>query len=191
MGKAPGNLAADPLLFADWIATPLGDMISVSSASQLHLLEFFDRKALPRELARLDTFAKGRLGIGRTTPSEQIRVELEAFFAGASADFQTPLAYHGSEFSGAVWDALRQILAGETRSYADIAAHIGRPSVVRAVARANGANQIVLVIPCHRVIGADGSLTGYGGGLWRKQKLLEIERQYLPERAKGDHHVAS
>ncbi len=188
IGKAPGHLATDPLLFADWIATPLGDMISVSSASQLHLLEFSDRKALPRELARLDTFAKGRLGIGRTAPSEQIRAELEAFFAGASADFQTPLACHGSAFSGAVWDALRQIPAGETRSYADIAARIGRPSAVRAVARANGANQIALVIPCHRVIGADGSLTGYGGGLWRKQKLLDIERHYRPDRAKGNHH---
>ncbi|MDD7910964.1 trifunctional transcriptional activator/DNA repair protein Ada/methylated-DNA--[protein]-cysteine S-methyltransferase [Pseudovibrio exalbescens] len=180
MGKAPGNLSSDPLLFAEWIPTPLGDMITVCSKSQLHLLEFFDRKALPKELERLDTFVKGRLGVGRTDPSEQIKAELAAFFEGSSSDFQTPLAYHGSDFSGAVWDALRQIPAGQTRSYSDIAASIGRASAVRAVARANGANQIALVIPCHRVVGADGSLTGYGGGLWRKQKLLEIERQYLP-----------
>ncbi|MDX5593314.1 trifunctional transcriptional activator/DNA repair protein Ada/methylated-DNA--[protein]-cysteine S-methyltransferase [Pseudovibrio sp. SPO723] len=180
MGKAPGNLSSDPLLFAEWIPTPLGDMITVCSKSQLHLLEFFDRKALPKELERLDTFVKGRLGVGRTDPSEQIKAELAAFFEGSSSDFQTPLAYHGSDFSGAVWDALRQIPAGQTRSYSHIAASIGRPSAVRAVARANGANQIALVIPCHRVVGADGALTGYGGGLWRKQKLLEIERQYLP-----------
>ncbi|WP_310622346.1 bifunctional transcriptional activator/DNA repair enzyme AdaA [Flexibacterium corallicola] len=191
MGKAPGNLSSDPLLLADWIPTPLGDMISVSSKSQLHLLEFFDRRALPKELGRLDMFTKGRLGIGRMPPSEQIKEELTAFFTGASSDFQTPLAYHGSDFSGAVWDSLRQISAGQTRSYSDIAASIGRPSAVRAVARANGANQIALVIPCHRVIGSDGSLTGYGGGLWRKQKLLEIERQYLPKNTKGNHHVSS
>ena len=191
MGKAPGNLSADPLLFADWIATPLGDMLAVSSQSHLHLLEFFDRKALPKELERLDSFAKGHLGIGRTDPSEQIKEELRAFFAGTLSGFRTPLAYHGSDFSGAVWDAVRQIPAGQTRHYADIAASIGRPSAVRAVARANGANQIALVIPCHRVIGADGSLTGYGGGLWRKQKLLDIERHYLPRKTNGNHHVAS
>ncbi|MEO0903647.1 MAG: methylated-DNA--[protein]-cysteine S-methyltransferase, partial [Pseudomonadota bacterium] len=87
-------------------------------------------------------------------------------------------AYHGSPFTQSVWDQLRLIPAGVTRSHSDIAARIGRPSAVRAVARANGANQIAIVVPCHRVIGADGSLTGYGGGLWRKQKLIEIERHY-------------
>jgi len=189
LGKAPGALSADPLLFADWIPTPLGDMVSVTSASQLHLLEFVDRKALPKELERLNRFAKGRLGIGRTEPAMQAKEELAAFFQGSSSEFRIPLAYHGSAFSGAVWDALREIPAGTTRSYSDLAALIGRPSAVRAVARANGANQIALIIPCHRVIGADGSLTGYGGGLWRKQKLLEIERQYLPQEAKDNHHV--
>lgn len=177
-GKAPGNWASDPLLFADWVPTPLGDMIAVTSKSELHLLEFTDRKALRRELTKLDTFARGRVGIGRTGPSAQIKDELEAFFSGKSADFQTPLAYHGTGFARGVWDVLRQIPPGQTRSYSALAAAMGRPSATRAVARANGANQIALVIPCHRVIGADGSLTGYGGGLWRKQKLLEIERQY-------------
>jgi AraC family transcriptional regulator, regulatory protein of adaptative response / methylated-DNA-[protein]-cysteine methyltransferase len=191
LGKAPGTMSTDPLLFADWVPTPLGDMVAVTSKSQLHLLEFIDRQALPKELERLNNFAKGRLGIGRTQPAEQVKEELSAFFQGVSAGFQTPLAYHGSDFSGAVWDALREIPAGTTRSYSDLAASIGRPSAVRAVARANGANQIALVIPCHRVIGADGSLTGYGGGLWRKQKLLEIERQYVPNKAKGNQHVTS
>ena len=191
LGKAPGTLSADPLLFAHWVPTPLGDMVSVSSKSQLHLLEFIDRKALPKELERLYVFVKGRLGLGQTEPAAQIKEELTAFFEGSSSGFQTPLAYHGSKFSSAVWDALREIPAGTTRSYSDIAASIGCPSAVRAVARANGANQIALVIPCHRVIGADGSLTGYGGGLWRKQKLLEIERQFLPKAAKENQHVTS
>ena len=164
-------------------------MIAVSCKSKLHLLEFFQRKALPKELARLDRYAKGRLGLGRTDPGEQIKEELTAFFDGKCARFQTPLAYHGSDFSAAVWDALQEIPAGQTRSYAQLAQQIGRPSATRAVARANGANQIALVVPCHRVIGTDGSLTGYGGGLWRKQKLLEIERQYLPHHTKGSPHV--
>ncbi len=189
LGKAPGNLATEPLLLAHWIPTPLGDMLAVSSKSELHLLEFFDRKALRGSLAKLEHAAKGQLGIGSTDPSAQIQGELEAFFSGHRAEFRTPLALHGSAFARAVWEALREIPAGQSRSYSEIARAIGRPSATRAVARANGANQLALVIPCHRVIGADGSLTGYGGGLWRKQKLLEIERQYAPPGERN--HVAS
>lgn len=178
LGKAPGALDRTPMLLADWITTPLGNMISVSSRSQLHLLEFLDRRALKSELGKLESLAKGKIGVGQSDPGEQIKVELQAFFAGTSADFKTPLAFNGSPFAQSVWDELRQIPVGVTRSYLEVAKRIGRPSASRAVARANGANQIALVVPCHRVIGADGSLTGYGGGLWRKQKLLEIERQY-------------
>ncbi|MEL6793788.1 MAG: trifunctional transcriptional activator/DNA repair protein Ada/methylated-DNA--[protein]-cysteine S-methyltransferase [Pseudomonadota bacterium] len=189
IGRAPGSLSADPILFADWIPTPLGDMIAVASRSHLHLLEFVDRKGLPKALARLDADVKGRLGFGRTGPSEQIAGELGAYFGGASSAFRTPLAQAGSPFSRAVWDALLEIPAGDTRSYSQIASAIGRPEAVRAVARANGANQIALVVPCHRVIGADGSLTGYGGGLWRKQKLLEIERRFAAVANEGTAHV--
>ena len=178
LGRAPGSLAADPLLFAHWLPTPLGDMLAVSSPTELHLLEFFERKALATELARLDQMVNGRLGVGCPDPTEQIRDELQSFFAGRSAVFTTPLAYHGSPFTVAVWEALREIPPGQTRSYSEIARTVGSPSATRAVARANGANQLALIIPCHRVIGADGSLTGYGGGLWRKQRLLEIERSY-------------
>lgn len=178
LGRTPGNLNVNPMLFADWIETPLGDMISVCSKSQLHLLEFIDRKALKSELGKLDQLAKGLMGVGKTDPGVQIEHELHAYFEGLSANFHTPLAYHGSLFAQSVWDELQQIPPGVTRTYSEIAERIGRPTASRAVARANGENQIALVVPCHRVIGADGSLTGYGGGLWRKQKLLEIERQY-------------
>ncbi len=178
IGRAPGTLDSDPILFVDWVETPLGDMISICSQSQLHLLEFVDRKALKTEITKLAKLAKGKLGIRKSNPGEQIKDELRAFFDGQSAKFSTPLAYTGSPFAQQVWNELRHIPAGTTRSYSEIAKRIGRPTATRAVARANGANQIALVIPCHRVIGADGSLTGYGGGLWRKQKLLEIERQY-------------
>jgi AraC family transcriptional regulator, regulatory protein of adaptative response / methylated-DNA-[protein]-cysteine methyltransferase len=88
-----------------------------------------------------------------------------------------PVAQAGSPFEAAAWAALRRIPAGETRSYGDLARALGRPTAARAVARANGANQVALVVPCHRVIGADGSLTGYGGKLWRKQWLLEHEHR--------------
>jgi len=185
LGRAPGSLGTDCLLLSDWITTPIGDMIAVSSRTHLHLLEFVDRKALPRQLAALQLMVKGQVGIGSYAPTTQIRAELKQYFAGESAVFSTPLAKHGSEFARTVWGALQTIPAGETRSYGQIALQIGRPSASRAVARANGANQIALVIPCHRVIGADGSLTGYGGGLWRKQRLLEIEQHYKNQTAKA------
>jgi AraC family transcriptional regulator of adaptative response/methylated-DNA-[protein]-cysteine methyltransferase len=178
LGRTPSNLDSNSILFADWVPTPLGDMISVSSRSQLHLLEFVDRKALKTELGKLEKIAKGKLGIGKTNSGEQIKAELSAFFDGKSANFATPLAFSGSPFAQSVWNELIRIPPGVTRSYSEIANRIGQPTATRAVARANGANQIALVVPCHRVIGADGSLTGYGGGLWRKQKLLEIERHY-------------
>jgi len=178
LGHAPGHLKADAMLRADWIETPLGAMIAVSDARALHLLEFSDRKALPTELAKLRALVKGDLGVGRFAPTDQIEAELGQFFAGETAVFQTPLVLHGSAFTQSVWRMLRQIPAGQTQSYSDVARAIGRPDAVRAVARANGANQIALVIPCHRVVGADGALTGYGGGLWRKQRLIDIERHF-------------
>lgn len=180
LGCAPNELRPGGLLRADWISSPLGDMIAVADTRHLHLLEFVDRKALPRELANLRKVAKDDLGIGRLGPTEQITDELNAFFTGRSARFDTPLALQGSTFAKSVWQALRQIPAGETRSYGQVAADIGRPDGMRAVARANGANQIALAIPCHRILGADGALTGYGGGLWRKQRLIEIERAFAP-----------
>ncbi|MCB1624856.1 MAG: bifunctional transcriptional activator/DNA repair protein Ada [Pseudomonadales bacterium] len=178
LGCAPGSLSKNGSLLASWIATPLGDMLAISSATHLHLLEFIDRKALPSELKKLQVLTTGGIGIGRPAPTEQAEVELAAFFSGRSAIFETPLTLHGTPFSKQVWQELRRIPVGETRSYAEIARRIGNSSATRAVARANGANQIALMVPCHRVIGADGSLTGYGGGLWRKQRLIEIERQF-------------
>ncbi|MFK7829574.1 MAG: bifunctional transcriptional activator/DNA repair enzyme AdaA [Congregibacter sp.] len=179
LGCAPGVLHQHALLCADWIKTPLGDMIAVSSRQHLHLLEFVDRKALPVELRKLRKACNNNLGLGSFAPTEQIRAELAAFFAGRSAVFQTPLAMQGSAFTQSVWQELRKIPVGHTVSYSEIARRIKRPSATRAVARANGANQMALIIPCHRVVGADGSLTGYGGGLWRKQGLIEIEQQFL------------
>lgn len=165
-----------PLLQIDWITTTLGPMIAVADDHSLHLLEFADRPALPRELSRLREAVKGRIGLGRPAPIEQAAAELAAYLAGNLRQFDTPLTLHGPPFTRAVWQALRDIPAGETISYSALAHRLGRPTATRAVARANGANQIAIMIPCHRVIGADGSLTGYGGGLWRKERLIALER---------------
>ncbi len=175
LGQSPSKFTGKEPLKADWIETPIGPMIAVADRHALQLLEFFERRALPRELAAMQKNCGCAIGVGRLPPIDQIEAELGAFFAGRSATFRTALAPGGSAFSKAVWQELRRIPPGETRSYSQVAAAVGRPSAVRAVARANGANQIALVIPCHRVIGADGSLTGYGGGLWRKQWLIEHE----------------
>ena len=182
MGVAPGSLSKDAILRADHIKTPLGDMIAVCDKRALHLLEFADRKALPAEMKRLRSAAKGSIGIGRFATHDQIAAELNAFFAKQNDQFATLLVLHGTPFTRDVWKILRTIPAGETRSYSAVAASMGAPQATRAIARANGANQIAIVIPCHRVIGADGSLTGYGGGLWRKQHLIDLEKYYADRR---------
>lgn len=178
LGSAPGAFRDDALLRADWFDTPLGPMLAVADNRHLHLLEFLDRKALPNELKRLMNDSPGGIGIGTMPPIEQVRTELDSFFAGKGAAFKTPLALHGTPFQKRVWHALRTIPAGETRSYGALAAALDHPKATRAVARANGANSLAIIVPCHRVIGADGTLTGYGGGIWRKQQLIEIEHHY-------------
>lgn len=114
---------------------------------------------------------------GRTA---EVRRQLEEYFAGERETFDLPLAPRGTPFEKSVWNELSRIPYGETRSYAEIARAIGRPGAARAVGRANGANPIPIVVPCHRVIGANGSLTGFGGGLEVKSLLLEIEGASLP-----------
>ncbi|HEY4292562.1 trifunctional transcriptional activator/DNA repair protein Ada/methylated-DNA--[protein]-cysteine S-methyltransferase [Luteibacter sp.] len=177
LGDCPAGLRGRERLQADWIETPIGSMLAVADTQALHLLEFFDRTALPNELKRLRVATRSTISFGRTPAIERIEAELREYFSGSRRSFETPLAMHGSPFTRAVWDELMAIPPGTTRSYSEVAAFAGRHTAVRAVARANGANQIAIVIPCHRVIGADGSLTGYGGGLWRKDWLLRHEQK--------------
>jgi AraC family transcriptional regulator of adaptative response/methylated-DNA-[protein]-cysteine methyltransferase len=178
IGQPPGAFKQDAFLRADWIDTPLGAMIAVADKHALHLLEFADRKALPAELKRLLKANPSGIAIGRHAPIDVTEAQLAAYFAGNAAVFSVPLAPAGSPFTKSVWDHLRTIPASETRSYGQIAHAIQRPTATRAVARANGANQIAILIPCHRVLGADGTLTGYGGGLWRKDFLISLEHHY-------------
>lgn len=180
LGLAPGAFRDDARMKCAPVSTPLGPMIAIADDQSLHLLEFMDRKALATELKRLSERTPGGLGFGRTHPHSQIAKDLEDYFNGKLTQFQTSVKFHGSPFSQAVWRELQAIPIGQTRSYSQIAEQMGRPSAVRAVARANGDNQLALIVPCHRVIGADGSLTGYGGGLHRKRALLELEQRAAP-----------
>ena len=116
---------------------------------------------------------------GKNEFTEAAVQQILEYFAGTRKTFTVPLHAPGTEFQQRVWEALRQIPFGEIRSYGEIATAIGEPKAVRAVGTANGMNRIAILIPCHRVIGADGALTGYGGGLWRKDWLLQHEREHL------------
>lgn len=113
-------------------------------------------------------------------PFGPVADQLEQYFSGARRSFDVPLSLSGNPFERRVWEALREIPYGETVSYGDIARWIGAPGAPRAVGLANGRNPIALIVPCHRVIGADGSLTGYGGGLERKRFLLDLETGVAP-----------
>ncbi len=176
LGGPPASLTGAQALAVDWIECSLGSMVAVADDEALHLLEFADRRALGGELRRLRD-RRGPIAIGSTVIHAQLKEELGAYFRGESARFATPVHLHGTPLERAVWEELLQIPVGETRSYREIAEAIGRPTSFRPVARANGANTIAIVVPCHRVVGSDGSMTGYGGGIWRKRKLIAIEER--------------
>lgn len=163
-------------LVADWISTPLGPMIAVVDEKALLLLEFFDRTGLAGALKKLQK-TNGTINLGRHPVTDQIEHELSQYFIGKLHNFTTTISQPGSDFARDVWQALTDIPPGITRSYQSLAEQLGRPSAVRAVARANGANNVAVAVPCHRLIGSNGSLTGYGGGLWRKQWLIDHEQQ--------------
>lgn len=176
-GAPPSEGSAAVALRARWIETPLGPLLAVAADAGLCLLEFVDRRALPAQVETLRRRFGGSVIPGPAPHLDSIEEELARYFEGRLAEFRTPLAVRGTPFQERVWAQLRAIPLGATRSYAAIARAIGRPTATRAVARANGDNRLAIVIPCHRVIGSDGSATGYGGGVWRKLRLLELERR--------------
>jgi AraC family transcriptional regulator of adaptative response/methylated-DNA-[protein]-cysteine methyltransferase len=161
--------------------TPLGEMVAAGVAEGVCLLEFHDRRALKTELRDLPLLLKREVvevapgGAGVPAPLVELQRELEAYFAGTLRQFTFPLVTPGTAWEQRVWAVLRQIPHGTTRSYGSVAEELGTPGGARAVGLANGRNRIAIVIPCHRVINADGGLHGYGGGLERKRKLLELE----------------
>lgn len=163
------------MLVACRLPTPLGEMLAVASSQGLCLLEFVGQQGIGRELAQVEV-ARGGPALEGTSPiTEQLAHELASYFAARRQVFDVPLDLVGTAFQIDAWQALLAIPYGQTRSYAQQAGAIGRPTATRAVAAANGHNKISIVVPCHRVIGSDGSLTGFGGGLPRKRALLELE----------------
>ncbi|HWO54515.1 MAG TPA: trifunctional transcriptional activator/DNA repair protein Ada/methylated-DNA--[protein]-cysteine S-methyltransferase [Paenibacillus cookii] len=177
VGSAPSQLGNGKVLKAAWLDTRLGPMIAIADDEGLYLLEFVDRRGLEREMERLRQRTKCAIIPGTAEPIQRIEQELSQYFDGEFKGFKTPVHYLGTPFQTSVWDELRKILPGETRSYAELAVSVGKPSAFRAVAQANGMNQLAIIVPCHRVINSNGGLGGYGGGLTRKQWLINHEKQ--------------
>jgi AraC family transcriptional regulator of adaptative response/methylated-DNA-[protein]-cysteine methyltransferase len=173
MAAQEGRLELDRQLTT--IVTPVGEMVAAATRTHLVLFEFAHRRMLPVQLQRLEAAVGGELVPGESAIITQLRRELDEYFGGARREFTIPLYAPGTPFQMKVWNELLRIPVGTTTTYARVASAIGHSNAVRAVARANGDNRIAILIPCHRVIGSDGSLTGYGGGLSRKKKLLDLE----------------
>ena len=161
--------------------TPLGEMLACASPNGLCLLEFADTSADELRLQKALTDLHRLLGAtptpGSNTPIRQVQQQLQEYFNGVRRNFSVPLHMSGTEFQQRVWNGLLRIPYGQTVSYQEEAQAIHQPSAVRAVANANGANRMSIIIPCHRVIGKNGQLVGYGGGLARKQWLLQHEQR--------------
>ena len=174
-GTSPGRSRDSECIVTAWIETPLGPMIAAATPKGICVLEFTDRRMLDGQFERLRRFFHVPVVPGENEHIRKLKTELASYFDGRLKEFTVPLVYPGTDFQQKVWNALRRIPYGKTVSYEDIAKSIGSPKAVRAVGHTNGLNRIAIVIPCHRVVNKDGKLGGYGGGLWRKQKLLHLE----------------
>lgn len=156
-------------LFVDRWTSPLGELLVVACDDGLRGLHFVDQKHFPQDADAWTPHAGHPV-------LRKARAQLNEYFAGQRRAFELPLAARGTPFQQQVWRALCDIPYGETTSYGALAARLGQPTASRAVGAANGRNPIGIVVPCHRVIGSAGALTGYAGGLERKQALLALER---------------
>lgn len=174
-GFPPNHSRHQNMIFTRRILTPLGPMLAAASDKGICLLEFTDRRMLETQLKRIRKRMTAEILPGNNPHLNELEKQLNEYFAGKRKQFSLSLVLSGTPFQEKVWSALLDIPYGETRSYKQQAQAIGQPKALRAVARANGDNRIAIIIPCHRVIGSDGQLVGYGGGLSRKQYLLTLE----------------
>jgi O-6-methylguanine DNA methyltransferase len=165
---------SEPVAFFSFIESPIGTLVAAAAADGICLLEFDGEERRQRQLAALRR-RYGSVAEGENEHLTILRRELEAYFAGRLRRFTVPLVLAGTDFEKQVWEALCRIPYGGTRTYGDLARELDLPDGFRAVGRANGRNPVSIVVPCHRVVGAGGKLTGYGGGLWRKAHLLALE----------------
>jgi len=176
-GTAPTELSDSIIIHR--FTTPLGPMFVCATVRGICLLEFTDRRMLETEFRDLQRLLKARIMFGENRHTRQAEQELNEYFLGTRQQFDLLLDIPGSDFQRDVWQGLRTIPYGQTTHYQAFSILIQRPAAIRAVANANGANRVAIVIPCHRVIGKDGSMTGYGGGIARKEWLIEHERRHL------------
>lgn len=173
----PSHICVHETIYCTTLETPLGPMVAAATGQGLCLLEFAPEAGEP--LARLRRFFSGPMVESLHPHLETVREELARYFSGRLREFTVPLVYPGTPFQCLVWSELLRIPYGQTRSYQEIAAAVGRPGAVRAVGLANGQNRIAIIIPCHRVIQKNGQLGGYGGGPERKRYLLALEQGTL------------
>ena len=175
-GAPPGKSQGAGRLDVAWIESPLGPLVAGATEEGICLLEFTDRRMLEAQFRTLRRLFKRAVVPGSNVHLRNLQEELTAYFAGALKTFSVPLVYPGTTFQRRIWGELLAIPYGETRTYEEMAAAAGSPGACRAAGTANGMNRIAILIPCHRVVNKDGKLGGYGGGLWRKQRLLDLER---------------
>lgn len=175
-GKTPPAKQDDGCIRMTMIETPMGPMVAAANDEGVCLLEFADRRGLESSYQDMRKRFRAAVLPGENAVLQQLRNELAKYFARELRTFRTPVFVKGTEFQEKVWRELRKIQHGQTASYEGIAERVGNIRAVRAVARANGTNRICVLIPCHRVIAKDGTLSGYGGGVWRKRLLLELEK---------------
>lgn len=159
------------IIYYSYYDSPVGSLLLAGDGHAISLISFPGGKAARQPEADW---------MRRNDAFKALKQQLAAYFAGELTDFDLKLAPQGTDFQRAVWEALTKIPYGETCTYGDIALHIGKPEASRAVGAANGQNPLPIVIPCHRVIGSNGSLTGFGGGLECKQFLLKLEQTHAP-----------
>lgn len=176
-GVVPSAGSAVEVLTAGMIPTPIGPMLAIAIDEGLLLCDFTDRRGLEKAITRLRTRRRAVIVPGSHPVLDRVKLELDQYFAGKRLDFTLPLLPMGSEFERRAWSYLLEIPPGETRTYGQQAKALGNPGAARAVGRANGMNYLSILIPCHRVVGEKGMLTGYGGGLHRKRWLLEHEQK--------------
>jgi AraC family transcriptional regulator of adaptative response/methylated-DNA-[protein]-cysteine methyltransferase len=174
-GFTPSKSKLKNVISITRILTPLGPMLAGATDDGICLLEFVDRRMLETQIKRLKKYLHAELIPGNNKYFDELSHQLKEYFDGVRKVFDVPLHIPGTEFQSQVWKELQKIPYGKIRSYKEQAITLKNPKVIRAVARANGDNRIAIIIPCHRVIGNDGELVGYGGGIWRKQYLLKLE----------------
>lgn len=174
-GASPREASNATVLTVTRVLTPLGPMIAAASDEALYLLEFADRRMLETQIATLRRRLSCAIVPGDNAVLARTAGQLGAYFAGDVRELTVPVECPGTDFQRRVWNVLRAIPAGSTKTYGEVAREVGSSNAVRAVGRAVGDNRLAIVIPCHRVVGANGRLTGYGGHLWRKKALLEHE----------------